>query len=113
MTPTIEPEAPPPRVDETGTVRAGKTRVILEAVVQAFRDGATPEQVVQDHDSLELADGYGAVAYYLRHRGEVDAYLVEHDREATELRKRVEDAQRLMPDIRAGLLAAREKRTAS
>jgi len=113
MTLTIHPDAPPLRVDETGTVRVGMTRVVLEAVVQAFRDGATPEQVVQDYDTLELADVYGAVAYYLRHREEVDAYLAEREREAGELRKKVEDAQRHLPDIRARLLAAREKRTAS
>jgi len=113
MSLTIHPDAPPLRIDETGTVRVGKTRVVLEAVVQAFRDGATPEQVVQDYDTLELADVYGVVAYYLRHREEVDAYLADRDREAAELRQRVEDAQRHMPDIRARLLAAREKRTGS
>ena len=85
MSLTIHPDAPPLRIDETGTVRVGKTRVVLEAVVQAFRDGATPEQVVQDYDTLELADVYGVVAYYLRHREEVDAYLADRDREAAEL----------------------------
>lgn len=110
---TIHPDAPPLRVDETGTVRVGPTRVILEVVVQAFRDGATPEQVVQDYDTLELADVYGAIAYYLRHREEVDAYLAERDREAAELRKKIEAAQRHLPDIRARLLAARQKRSAS
>jgi uncharacterized protein (DUF433 family) len=110
---TIHPDTPALRVDETGTVRVGKTRVILEVIVQAFWDGATPEQIVQDYDTLELADVYEAIAYYLRHRPELDAYLAEREREANELRKQVEEAQRHMPDIRARLLAAREKRNAS
>jgi uncharacterized protein (DUF433 family) len=110
---TIHPDAPPLRVDETGTVRVGNTRVLLEVIVQAFQDGATPEQVVLDYDTLDLADVYGAVAYYVRHREDVDTYLAERAREADELRARVEAAQRHLPNIRQRLLAEREKRTAS
>ena len=33
---TIHADAPPLRVDDTGTVRVGQTRVILEVVVHAF-----------------------------------------------------------------------------
>ncbi|MBA4063800.1 MAG: hypothetical protein C0501_08825 [Isosphaera sp.] len=109
----IQPEAPPLRVDETGTVRVGATRVILELVVHAFRDGATPEQIVQDYDTLDLADVYSVVGYYLRHRVEVDAYLAERAREGEELRKRIEASQRHLPDIRARLLAARARAEAS
>jgi uncharacterized protein (DUF433 family) len=110
---TIHNDAVPLRVDETGTVRVGKTRVILELVVHAFRDGATPEQIVQDYDTLNLADVYAVIGYYLRHRDEVDAYLAERAAEAEELRKKIEASQRDLPDIRARLLAARAKKEAS
>ena len=40
---TIQPEAPPLRVDESGAVRVGNTRVLFVLVVQAFQNGATPE----------------------------------------------------------------------
>jgi len=110
---TIHEDAVPLRVDETGTVRIGRTRVILELVVQCFRDGATPEQIVQDYDTLNLADVYAVIGYFLRHRDEVDAYLAERAAEAEELRTKIEAAQSHLPDIRARLLAARAKKQAS
>lgn len=110
---TIHPDAPPLRVDESGTVRVGKTRVLLETVVQAFRDGATPEQIVQDYDTLELAEVYGAVSYYLGHRDEVDAYLAERVQQAAEIRRQVEAVQCHLPDIRQRLMAVRGRRDAS
>ncbi len=110
---TIHEDAIPLRVDETGTVRVGKTRVILELVIHAFRDGGTPEQIVQDYDTLSLADVYAVIGYYLHHRDEVDAYLAVRAAEGEELRKKIEDRQRHLPDIRARLLAARAKKEAS
>lgn len=110
---TIQEDAVPLRVDETGTVRIGKTRLLLELVIDAFRDGATPEEMAQMYDILDLADAYAVIGYYLRHRDEVDAYLSERQREAIELRKKIEASQRHLPDIRARLLAARAKKEAS
>jgi uncharacterized protein (DUF433 family) len=110
---TFEPDLPPLRVDETGTVRVGKTRVLLVLVVEAFQEGATPEEIVQMYDTLTLVEAYGAIAYYLGHREEVEAYIAEYEREAEEVRKKVEAAQRDLPDIRQRLLARREKRNAS
>ena len=37
----------------------------------------TPKQIVEQLDSLTLADVYGALAYYHRHKDELDAYLQE------------------------------------
>ena len=109
----IIPEVPPLRIDDTGAVRVGQTRVLFVLVVEAFQDGATPEEIVQMYDSLSLADAYGAIAYYLRHRAESEAYLAEYNRQAAEVRKRVEAAQRDLPDIRQRLLAERAKRASS
>lgn len=67
--------------DPDGVRRVAGTRVTLDTVAYAFRHGATPEEIVQRYPSLELADAYEAVTFYLRHRGEVDAYLAQ--REAT------------------------------
>src|SRR4051812_44227441 len=110
MTLTIQVEAPPLRVDEAGAVRVGKTRVLLVLVIHAFQDGATPEEIVQMYDSLSLAEVYAVIAYYLRHRDEVEAYLAEYERQAAEVRKRVETAQKDLPDIRQRLLAERARR---
>jgi uncharacterized protein (DUF433 family) len=104
---TIRQDFVPLRVDETGTVRVGKTRMLLDLVIGAFRDGATPEEIVQTYDTLNLADAYSVIGYYLRHREEVDAYLLKREREAVELRKKVEASQSDMPDIRTRLLTAK------
>jgi uncharacterized protein (DUF433 family) len=101
---TIHEDTVPLRVDETGTVRIGQTRVILELVIDAFRDGATPEQIVQDYDTLNLADVYAVIGYYLRHRDEVDAYLAERAAAAGELRKKIEERQGSQAGLRERLL---------
>lgn len=44
---TVQTEAPPLREDATGALRVGNSRVLLELVVRAFQDGATPETIVQ------------------------------------------------------------------
>jgi len=110
---TIQPESPPLRVDEAGAVRVGKTRVLFVLVVRAFQAGATPEGIVEMFDTLELADVYGAVAYYLRHKPEVEAYLAEYDRQAEEIRKKIEERQGSQTGLREQLLRRlAEKRTA-
>jgi len=79
----------PLRVDADGTVRVGKTRVTLDTVVGAHLDGERPEAIVGSYDTLDLADVYAVISYYLRHREQVDAHLAEQEREADELRRRL------------------------
>ena len=90
---TILPELPPLRVDASGAVRVGQTRVLFVLVVRAFQRGERPEEIVRAFDTLNLADTYAAVAYYLRHREEVEAFLAEYDRAAEEIRKKIEERQ--------------------
>src|SRR5260370_12615972 len=63
------------RVDETGTIRVGKTRITLDVFLADHRRGMTPEQIVEQLDTLTLPDVYGALAYYYRHQTELDEYL--------------------------------------
>jgi len=55
----------------------GKSRVSLDSVLYAWREGLTPEAIQEDFPSLRLADIYGAIAYYLDHQEAVDQYLRE------------------------------------
>jgi uncharacterized protein (DUF433 family) len=75
-----KPEAPPLREEPAGVYRVGNTRVLLELVIHAFNEGATAEEIVFRYPTLSLADVFGVIAYYLRHRVEVDAYIAESDR---------------------------------
>jgi hypothetical protein len=52
-----------------------------------------------------LADAYGAIAYYLRHRKEVDDYLGSRREEAEKLRQEIEATQPSRVELRAKLLA--------
>jgi uncharacterized protein (DUF433 family) len=70
------------RLDDSDTIRIGKTRVTLATLVAVFNNGETPEQIAQDFPTLDLADIYSAMGYYLRHRDEVDAYLDDRERQA-------------------------------
>ncbi len=75
MTIPIAAEPVPLEMDAEGVMRIGKTRVTLDTVIAAFVDGATAEEIVQQYPSLNLADVYAVIAYYLRRRSEVEAYL--------------------------------------
>jgi uncharacterized protein (DUF433 family) len=90
MTLPIEKESPPLRVDETGTVRIGASRVTLDVVVDAFRSGESPEAIAEDFDTISLAEVYAAIGYYLRHQKQLDAYLAKRDAEADAMQREAE-----------------------
>src|SRR5947207_6029098 len=99
---------PPLRVDEGGAVRVGDSRVRLGLVVEQYENGMTPEDMVRAYDTLLLADVHAVIAYYLRHRAEVRAYLKRREVEAEALRAKIE-AER--PRVaRKELLARRRAR---
>ena len=107
---TAQAEAPPLREDAAGALRVGDSRVLLELVIRAFQDGATPETIVQRYSTLALSDVYAVIAYYLRHRSEVEGYLGRREQKADEIRQRIEDQQGDLSDIRARLLVKRQAR---
>ena len=64
---------------QPGTIRIKGHRVGLEHVIAAYREGETPEQIVAYYSTLSLDEVNAAIAYYLAHRSEVDAYLARLD----------------------------------
>lgn len=106
----LQTEIPPLYQDESGAVRVGDSRVLLELVIHAFENGETPESIAQQYPTTTLADIYGVIAYYLRHQDEVAAYLSTRDSKAKEVRKRIEDRQGDLSDLRQRLLARRDAR---
>ena len=56
MSVTIADEPIPLEPGNDGVIRIAGTRVTLDTVVTAFHQGATPEEIVQQYDSLNLAD---------------------------------------------------------
>lgn len=98
----------PPIRDEGGALRVGRTQVTLESVLWAHQRGATPEEITDQFPTLELADVYDVVAYYLRHRAEVDQYLAQQEKTFDEVAERVKQ-QFPQDGIRARVLDRRNR----
>jgi len=58
-----------------GAYRITGSRVSLDSVVYDFLSGLSPKSIADNYDTLRLEQVYGAIAYYLGHRTEIDAYL--------------------------------------
>lgn len=73
----------PLRIDESGVIRVGRTRILLETVLIAFQQGYPPEEITMNFPVLTLEDVYTIVTYYLHNREVLDAYLetLEHEAE--------------------------------
>lgn len=102
----IDTEPAPLQTDADGVVRVGGTRVTLDTIVVAFQQGATAEEIVQQYPTVPLSDVYAVIAYYLRHRDEVDAYLEEGER-VSDMARQMQEANRDRRDIRDRLLKRR------
>lgn len=55
------------------------TRISLDSVIYAFRNGSAPETIVQSFPLLTLEQVYGAITFYLANRAEIDAYLAAEE----------------------------------
>jgi uncharacterized protein (DUF433 family) len=104
----LQAEAPPLRRDTSGGLRIGQSRVLLELVIRAFEDGATPEAIAQRYPTAALANIYSVLAYYLRHQAEIKAYLANREQKADDVRKRIESEQKDLADLRKRLLARQQ-----
>lgn len=72
----------PPRVttlpivpNENGAIYVAGTRIPIDLIIQAFQEGATPDEIVSRFDVLALSDVYAVITYYLNKKSEVDSDL--------------------------------------
>ena len=109
----VQADLPPLRLDEGGAVRVGKSRITLDLVVEQYENGMMPEDMVRAYDTLVLADLHAVIAYYLRHRDEVRAYLSRRKEEAEALRAKIEvERPRVSQDELLARQSAKEKANA-
>lgn len=94
--------------DETGAIRVGNSRVLLEIIIRSFQDGASPESIVHRYSTLSLADVYSAIAYYLRNQDMVETYLNHREQLANSVQKRLANIQPDLTFIRSRLLSQRQ-----
>lgn len=83
-------ESIPLYTDAHGVIRVKGTRVVLDVVIEEHLGGVTPEEIVRRFPTLRVSDVYLVIAYYLRHRDEVDKYLAEREQAAEQLRQKIE-----------------------
>src|SRR3990172_5129642 len=101
-------ETVPFRVGADGGGRVGGTRGTLDTPLSALKDGGTGEEIVSQYPTLQLADVYSVIAYYLRRPDEVEEYLRQRLNRAKAVRDLNES--RFDPKgIRDRLLARRAK----
>src|SRR5580704_17813062 len=98
----IHSDPAPLRVDETGTIRVGNTRITLDVLLGYLLRGVKPEEVVSDewYPMLSLADVHGVLAYYYRHQVELDEYLKCRRDEAATRQKEIEAAQPAFAEVK-------------
>jgi uncharacterized protein (DUF433 family) len=89
---TFTASKPPLSVDKNGTIRVNHTRVTLRTLITAYKQGATPEQIVQEFTTLKLANVYQVLGYYLEHEAGIDLYLSEQEQRAADLRRQSDAA---------------------
>ena len=82
------------------------TRVSLDSIVYAFLAGQTAESIAQSFPVLSLEQVYGAIAFYLANRSEIDTYLAKAEKTFEALRQAARDAD---PTFYQKLAAARSQ----
>lgn len=104
MTLTLERPVVPITLNPQGVALVTGTRVPIDTLITAFRQGDTPEEIAQNFPTVTVAKAYAVIAYYLQHQADIDAYLTERRQRRDALRASME--QRLDPHgLRARLLA--------
>ena len=104
----IQSETVPVVTYQSGIARIAGTRVPLACIVEMFDDGASPEEIVDAYDVLQLADVYAVITYDLRHQDEVRAHLSRENQQAEQAFRPIE--QSFPNALRARLLKARQER---
>jgi uncharacterized protein (DUF433 family) len=73
---------------ENGAYRIADTRVSLDSVVYSYKRGNLPETIARQFSALNLAQIYGAIAFYLSNREEIDDYLRQGEIKYEQLRQK-------------------------
>ncbi|AFY40916.1 DUF433 domain-containing protein [Nostoc sp. PCC 7107] len=83
------------------------TRISLDSIVYTFRQGLSPESIVQSFPLLTLEQVYGAIAFYLANCTEIDAYLAAEEAAFDSMPQPLQASD---PDLHNKLVAAKVAR---
>ena len=82
------------------------SRVSLDSIVQCFNEGLSPEAILEEFETLTLAQVFGAITFYLENQPSVDAYRVRQEKRFAAIRR---SSAPISPELRKRLDAARER----
>jgi uncharacterized protein (DUF433 family) len=68
------------------------SRVSLDSVVYSFLNGQSAESIAQSFMALTLEQVYGAIAFYLHNRSQLDTYFAKTRSDFDVLRQAARDA---------------------
>ena len=74
--------------EEGQVVRVSSSRISLDNIIARYRQGYTPQMIADSYPSVPLADIFLLIAYYLRNKDSVHAYLCEREERAHEISAR-------------------------
>ena len=87
-------------VKKNGGFYITDSRVSLDSIVYAFKEGTSAESIRWAFPSLTLEQVYGAITFYLGNQKKIDKYLVESEREFELFRKKNhEDLKKNAPEL--------------
>ena len=97
------------REDTTGDLRVGRDAGSRGIGASRLSRRRHARAIAQRYPSLSLADVYSVVAYYLRHRDAMERYLADRERQADDVRQRIDRPQRDLTYLRNRLLRQRNQ----
>lgn len=105
----IETIQVPLTTNEHGVIRVTGTRVNVESVLWSYKEGYTPEQIVDQFTTLKVADVYHIIGYYLEHYEEMEDYLAQVEQRREEVYREI-DSRVDTKGLRERLLARRTEK---
>ena len=92
-----------------GAYRISDSRVSLDSVVYAWRDGLSPESIRENFPVLTLEEVYAAITFYLANQAEVDTYLSLSEEKFESARQQsLEQLRQHKPQLYARLVAHKQ-----
>lgn len=79
---------------QDGSIRVKGTRLPIERIVYAYKNGECPEEIFDSYPSnvYTVADIYLVIAYYLQNKEKIEKYIARREEEARKIREEIESA---------------------
>ncbi len=108
---TLETEQKAPlTIWQDGSIRVKGTRLPIDRIVYAYKNGDSPEEIFDSFPSniYTVADIYLIIAYYLQNKEKIEKYLAKREEEANKIREEIESVpgyQERREELRQKLLS--------